>query len=183
MNIESTGIQGAFEVHTRPIGDERGFFYRAFCERELAEVVLGQPIRQINVSRTQESGTVRGFHFQYPPEAEIKLVRCLRGRVWDVALDLRLGSPTFLQWHAVELCSTRANLLVIPQGCAHGFQALEPDSELLYLHTAHYSPDQEGGVRYDDPRLSIPWPLPVAQVSPRDRSHPPLQADFQGIKV
>lgn len=111
------------------------------------------------------------------------MVRCLKGRVWDVALDLRKGSPTFLRWHAQELSAANALMLVIPEGCAHGFQALEPDSELLYLHTASYAPSVEGGVCFNDPALNVPWPLPVVDVSERDRNLPLLDKNFQGITV
>jgi dTDP-4-dehydrorhamnose 3,5-epimerase len=113
----------------------------------------------------------------------MKFVRCLRGRVWDVAVDLRAGSPTFLQWHAVELDPGTARMLVIPEGCAHGFQALEADSELLYLHTAAYAPEAEGGIRYDDPRLDIAWPKPASDLSERDRRHPLLTHDFAGLHL
>ncbi len=118
-----------------------------------------------------------------PPFAEAKWVRCLRGRVFDVAVDLRRGSPTFLSHCAVELSPEAVNALFIPEGCAHGFQVLEPDSELLYLHTAPYTPDHEGGLRWDDPALDIAWPLAVTDISERDRSHPLLDADFRGIAL
>ena len=108
-------------------------------------------------------------------------MRCLAGRVWDVAVDLRAGSPTFLRWHAEELSAGNTRMLVIPEGCAHGFQALEEDSTLLYLHTEFYAPEFEGGVRHDDPRLGIPWPLPPTDISERDRGHPQLTRDFAGI--
>lgn len=143
----------------------------------------GRPILQINHSLTHLPGSVRGLHFQHPPKAEAKWVRCLRGRVWDVAVDLRRGSPTFLAWHAVELDSGRMNALFVPEGCAHGFQVLEPDSEMLYLHTAPYTPGLEGAARWDDPRLAIAWPLAVVDVSDRDRSHPFLDMTFEGIDV
>ncbi|MGT2489673.1 dTDP-4-dehydrorhamnose 3,5-epimerase family protein [Cupriavidus basilensis] len=136
---------------------------------------------QANHSRTCKVGALRGLHFQSPPHAEMKLVRCIRGRVWDVVLDLRAGSPTFLQWHGEELSAANARMLVIPEGCAHGFQVLEPESELLYLHTASYAPEAEGGVRYDDPAFGIRWPSPVAEVSARDVSHPILSTGFSGI--
>ena len=121
------------------------------------------------------------MHFQCGRAAEMKLVRCLRGRVLDVAVDLRAGSPTFLQWVAVELAAETAEMVVIPEGFAHGFQVLEPNSELLYLHTQFYAADSEGGVRHDDPRLGIVWPLPVTDLSARDRSHALLSDDFQGL--
>jgi dTDP-4-dehydrorhamnose 3,5-epimerase len=123
------------------------------------------------------------MHFQKSPYAEMKLVRCLRGRVWDVAVDLRAGSPTFLKWHAEELTPDNARMLVIPEGCAHGFQVLEDNSEILYLHSAPYIPEAEGGVLYDDPRLGIRWPLPVADVSVRDLEHEPIALNFSGIVV
>jgi dTDP-4-dehydrorhamnose 3,5-epimerase len=146
-------------------------------------VVGRRPIVQINHSCTTRVGAIRGLHFQYPPHAEMKLVRCLRGRVWDVAVDLRTGSPTFLRWHAEELSPRNARMLVIPEGCAHGFQVLDPDSELLYLHTASYAPPFDGGVRFDDPRLDIDWPLPLTDLSERDRCHAFLKADFSGLVV
>ncbi|MEJ7745209.1 MAG: dTDP-4-dehydrorhamnose 3,5-epimerase, partial [Luteimonas sp.] len=161
--------------------DTRGAFARMFCEHELAQVLGGRRVVQINHSRTHAVGAVRGLHYQRAPHAEMKLVRCLKGRVWDVAIDLRAGSPTFLQWHGEELTTDNARMLVIAEGCAHGFQVLEPDSELLYLHTATYAPDAEGGVRWDDPRLGIPWPLPVSELSERDRLVPSLTAEFSGI--
>jgi len=123
------------------------------------------------------------MHFQTPPHSEMKFVRCIRGRVWDVAVDLRQGSPTFLRWHAEELSPEPAAMMVIPEGCAHGFQVLEPESELLYLHTAHYERTAEGGVRHDDPRVGIQWPLEVVDLSPRDRAHPLLEATFPGIRI
>ena len=135
---------------------------------------------QINHSRTAAVGTVRGMHFQNPPHAEMKLVRCLKGRVWDVAVDLRAGSPTFLRWHAEVLAADNARMLVVPEGCAHGFQVLEPESELLYLHTANYAPEAEGGVFCEDPRLGIAWPLPVEGLSRRDLSFAPIATNFTG---
>jgi len=125
MKIVATPISGVFEVETTPFVDHRGAFARLYCEHELAEVIGGRRIVQINHSRTEMAGVVRGLHYQHPPHAEMKLVRCLKGRVWDVAVDLRQGSQTFLKWHAVELSPARANMLVIPEGLAHGFQVLE----------------------------------------------------------
>jgi dTDP-4-dehydrorhamnose 3,5-epimerase len=124
---------------------------------------------------------VRGLHFQYHPHAEMKLIRCLRGRVFDVAVDLRKNSPTFLEWHAEELSGENQRMIVIPEGFAHGFQVLETDSELLYLHTATYQKGSEGAVRYNDPLIGIHWPLPVTDVSARDQNHPFLDHSFHGI--
>jgi len=183
MDIVETPIAGLSIVKTTPFQDARGAFARFFCANELAAVLGGRQIVQINHSRTDAAGAVRGLHYQQPPHAEMKLIRCLKGRVWDVAVDLRRGSATFLRWHALELNPGNALMLVIPEGCAHGFQVLEPGSELLYLHTAAYAPAAEGGVRYDDPRLGVAWPLPAADLSARDRQHPLLLEDFQGITL
>lgn len=183
MNILPTPISGVVVVATHPFQDRRGAFYRAFCDQALAPILRGRTIRQVNVSRTESVGAIRGLHFQHPPAAEMKFVRCLRGKVWDVAVDLRQGSPTFLQWHSQELAAENAHMLVIPEGCAHGFQVLEPGSELLYLHTAPYEPKFEGGVRYDDPTVAITWPLTATDISQRDASHPLLSTDFTGIAL
>ena len=183
MNIISTRLPDVVVVETTQSVDHRGVFARLYCARELDAVTGDHPIVQINHSRTTKVGAVRGMHFQRPPHAEMKLVRCLKGRVWDVAVDLRTDSPTFLQWHAEELSPTNARMLVIPEGCAHGFQALEPDSELLYLHTAFYSSEAEGGVSYSDPRFGITWPLPVVDLSQRDMGYSNIAADFSGMTI
>ncbi len=182
MNSVATPIAGVMRIETYPHSDARGAFARFFCEKSLADLLGGRRVVQINHSRSVERGTIRGMHFQHAPYAEVKFVRCLRGRVWDVAVDLRAGSPTFLKWHAEELSSENAHMLVIPEGCAHGFQTLEPDTELLYLHTAAYTPSAEGGVRHDDPVIAIRWPLPATNISPRDEAHAWITADFAGLR-
>ncbi len=181
LKIQNTSIADVYVVETTPLGDHRGIFARCFCEEELAPVLGQKKISQINFSRTMAEGAIRGLHFQYPPHAELKMVRCLRGRVWDVAVDLRNDSPTFLQWHAEELSETNLKMLVIPEGCAHGFQVLAPQSELLYLHTTPYHRPAEGALRYDDPRLAISWPLAVTDLSERDRQHPWIDEHFRGV--
>jgi dTDP-4-dehydrorhamnose 3,5-epimerase len=181
MKITQTALPGVVVVETTPFADHRGAFACLYDERDLAPVIGTRRFVQINHSRTSAVGSVRGLHFQYPPHAEIKLVRCLKGRVWDVAVDLRAGSATFLRWHAEELAPDNARMLVVPEGCAHGFQVLEPESELLYLHTALYVPEAEGGVSCKDPRLGITWPLPVEGLSRRDRGFPPIAPNFSGI--
>ena len=181
MKIIGTPIDGVEIIETTPIADQRGSFARWFCAKKLEPVLKGRSIVQINHSRTAKVGSIRGMHFQKPPHGEMKFVRCIRGKVWDVALDMREGSPTFLNWHAVELTPKNGLLLAIPERCAHGFQVLEPDSELLYLHTAYYEPSSEGGVHFADPLIMIDWPLPPADVSERDSSHPPLTRSFGGI--
>ena len=183
VKLVSTAIAGVFVAQTNAFQDSRGAFVRLYCENELAEAATGRKIQQINHSRTAAVGAVRGMHFQFAPHAETKMVRCLKGRVWDVAVDLREGSPTFLQHYAQELSPLNALMLVIPEGCAHGFQVLEPDSELLYLHTANYTPGVEGGVRFDDPALNLPWPLHITDLSERDKQHPLLNKNFRGITL
>lgn len=181
MKITQTALPGVLVVETMPFADDRGAFASLYNERDLAPVIGARRLMQVNHSRTCAVGTVRGMHFQYPPHAEMKFVRCLKGSVWDVAVDLRAGSPTFLRCHAEELAPGNARMLVVPEGCAHGFQVLEPDSELLYLHTALYVPEAEGGIACYDPRLAITWPLPVAGLSRRDAGFAPLALNFSGI--
>lgn len=183
LTIIDTPLAGLKLVKTEPVGDHRGSFARLFCAAELAPLGLPGPVVQINHSFTAARGAVRGLHFQRPPKAEAKLVRCLRGRVLDVAVDLRAGSPTFGAWHAVELAPEEHLAFYLPRGFAHGFQTLTPDCELLYLHTEYYSPEHEGGLRFDDPALAIPWPLPVADISGRDRSHPLLAEGFAPLET
>ncbi|MDP2847062.1 MAG: dTDP-4-dehydrorhamnose 3,5-epimerase [Humidesulfovibrio sp.] len=183
LTLHATPLAGLMVVETTPVGDARGCFARLFCARELAPLRLPGPIAQVNHSFTAAKGTVRGMHFQRPPKAEAKLIRCLKGRVLDVAVDLRKGSPTFLKWHAVELSPENRLAFYLPQGFAHGFQTLEADCELLYLHTEFYSPEHEGGIRFDDPELGIAWPLPAAEPSARDRAHPLLGPDFAPLET
>lgn len=181
MRLHPTPLPGLQAAEGKPFSDHRGAFARLYCERELAAAVGERRIVQVNLSRTSTVGAVRGLHFQRPPHAEMKLVRCLRGRVWDVMVDLRAGSPTFLHWHAQELSPENGLMMVIPEGFAHGFQTLEADSEMLYLHTAFYTPEAEGGLQCQDPRLAIAWPLPVRDLSARDQNHPLLTPEFSGI--
>lgn len=175
-------LPGLALIETAAFEDHRGFLARLFCASELADLGMGN-IVQINHSLTRAQGAVRGLHFQRPPRAEAKIVRCLQGRVLDVAVDLRAHSPTYLQWHAVELTAGNRLAFFLPRGFAHGFQTLTPDCELLYLHDEFYSPEFEGGLRFDDPALSIPWPLPVADLSARDTSHPLLSAGFAPLEI
>ncbi|KAB7646300.1 dTDP-4-dehydrorhamnose 3,5-epimerase family protein [Polymorphobacter fuscus] len=179
----ATPIEGVFVVERQRLGDSRGFLSRLFCAEELAQVGFTLPVAQINHTLTETSGTLRGLHFQHPPAAEDKLVSCLRGAVFDVAVDLRAGSPTFLHWHGVELSAENNRALMIPQGCAHGFQALVDGTELLYLHSRMYAPSAEGGLNPLDPRLAISWPLPATIMSPRDAGHQLVDAEFTGVST
>jgi dTDP-4-dehydrorhamnose 3,5-epimerase len=176
-----TPLAGLTLIQRKPITYERGLFERFFCQKELQEAGLAKPIVQINRSLTRKKGTVRGMHFQHPPHAETKIVSCLRGEVFDVAVDIRSDSPTFLRWHGVVLSANNNRSLLIPEGFALGFQALSDDCELVYLHTAAHAPHAEGGLSPSDSRIGIKWPLPVAQISDRDRMHPLLGDDFMGI--
>jgi dTDP-4-dehydrorhamnose 3,5-epimerase len=175
-----TPIHGVLELVSKPFMDLRGAFLNAFRVQESAFATAwgDRGIAQVNLSRTEQVGAVRGLHLQAAPHSEAKLVRCLRGRVWDVAVDLRPASPTYGQWHAVELSAESANALLIPEGCAHGFQVLEPASELLYLHSRAWAPEAETGVRFNDPELAITWPIPPLGLSERDLSLPLLKSQL-----
>jgi dTDP-4-dehydrorhamnose 3,5-epimerase len=159
-------------VETEPVRDDRGSFVRLYCERELERIRPGLRFVQVNRSVTLKRGTVRGMHLQRPPGAECKLVRCLRGGVFDVAVDLRPGSPTYLGWYGTELTEDNERSVLVPEGVAHGFQTLTDDAHMLYQHTAFWDRNLESGVRFDDPRVAIDWPLRVTAVSDRDRSLP-----------
>ena len=183
MQIIQTLLSGVAVAKSDPVADNRGVFFRMFCERELAPVMGERRIVQVNHSLTRLAGALRGMHFQYPPHAEAKLVSCLHGEVFDVAVDLRCGSPTFLHWHGVLLSAQNRQSLLIPEGFAHGFQALTGDCELIYLHTAAYHPEAEGALNAGDPRLGIAWPLAITEISERDRNHKLIEHDFQGIAL
>jgi dTDP-4-dehydrorhamnose 3,5-epimerase len=183
--FHTTPLAGLYEIDTEPHADGRGSFTRLYCEQTceqtLGEVAPGARVVQVNHSVSRQRGTLRGLHFQHAPAADGKLVRCLRGRVFDVAVDLRHGSPTFARWHALELAGEGTRGLWVPPGFAHGFQTLADDTELLYLHTAAHSPAHEAGLRFDDAQLAIPWPLTPTQLSPRDLALPFLTPQFQGV--
>lgn len=176
-------LAGLKLVERQRLGDSRGFLSRLFCAEGLANAGWHQPIAQINHSYTSMQGTVRGMHFQHPPHAEMKLVSCIRGEVWDVAVDVRAGSPTFLQWHAERLSRDNGRALLIPEGYAHGFQALTQDVELLYCHSAAYRPSAEAALNPTDARLAIAWPLEITELSARDAGHPLIEAGFEGVHL
>lgn len=176
FEIRNTPLAGLHLVQRKPIRDSRGYFERLFCADELRELTSDKPIAQINHSHTHALGALRGLHFQHPPHAEIKLISCLRGEVFDVAVDLRPESPTYLQWQAEILSEQNHTMLVIPAGFAHGFQTLTKDCEMLYLHTTAYHPEAEAGIHPLDPKLKIPWPLPPTELSPRDANLPVISS-------
>ncbi len=181
LDIQPTPLAGLSVVQRRRKDDARGFFSRVFCADELAGAGIRFDVAQVNHTSTAVRGSVRGLHFQHPPHAEDKLVSCLRGEVFDVAVDLRRGSPTFLHWHAQILTPRNMASLLIPKGFAHGFQTLCDDCEMLYLHSAPFASAAEGGLPPADPRIGIAWPLAVSGLSPRDAAHPPVDSHFTGI--
>ena len=178
-----TPIAGLHRIDRKLITDNRGFFSRFFCADEFKQIGLEQPIAQMNHTLTRQKGSIRGMHFHYQPHAETKIVSCIQGEVFDVAVDIRKNSPTFLQWHAELLSAENKSSLYIPAGFAHGFQALTDDCELIYLHTGFYTPDKEGALNTLDSMLAIDWPFEVAEISDRDRNHPMLDSQFEGVVV
>jgi len=183
MKTSALPLNDAWMIETNLFRDERGQFARLFCQNELATIQPEISIKQINHSLTVQKGAVRGLHFQRQPMAEDKLIRCLRGSIFDIMVDLRKDSETFLHWHSEILSRENMKMLYIPKGFAHGFQTLEPNCELLYLHTEFYSSRDEGGLRYDDSRIGVQWPLPVTELSKRDKSHTLISDDFRGITL
>lgn len=183
FNIIDTPIPGLNSIQRKPIGDRRGFLERLFCADELRALLSGNAVVQINHTFTIKLGTVRGMHFQHPPYAEIKFVSCLRGAIFDVAVDLRSGSRAFLQWHGEILSDENHKTLVIPAGFAHGFQTLTENCEMLYFHTAPYQPNAEGGLNPHEPKLAIKWPIAIVEMSARDIARPFLKDDFAGLVV
>jgi dTDP-4-dehydrorhamnose 3,5-epimerase len=174
MEFEATPIEGVHVVRPRKLVDERGFFARVSCEQELADQGLVGRFVQANTGVSARRGTLRGLHLQRPPHEEAKLVRCTRGRVWDVAVDLRPGSPTRTRWFGLELDADEHTMLYVPPGCAHGYLTLTDGAEVLYLTSAAYAPEAATGRRWDDPAFGIEWPAAVEVVSEQDRSWPLL---------
>lgn len=185
MRFLPTPLPGCLVVEMEPRGDERGFFARLFCEREAAAAGIETRIAQINNSLSAKRGTLRGLHWQLPPHAETKIVRCLRGAVCDLAVDLRPDSPTFGQHHWAELSADNRRMMVVPRGCAHGVLSLVDDAEILYTVSAAYQPAAERGLRWDDPQLAIRWPIVPQEVSDKDRRWPdfdPASPDLEALR-
>ena len=182
MRFHPASIKGLWVIELEPFADNRGRFSRLFCKKELAQIGLQDEIVQVNHSVTLNRGALRGLHFQKPPYGEDKIIRCLRGEVFDVAVDLRKGSDTYLQWFGARLTPENNKAMYLPKGFAHGFQTLQMGSELLYFHTQFYTPEYEAGFRYDDPAIRIEWPEPVSEISDKDASLPYVREDFMGIQ-
>lgn len=183
MKFNSTKISGCFEIDLKMIQDQRGEFARVFCQREFAEVDVDFKVAQSNFSKTIKTGSVRGLHYQVAPHAESKLVRVDRGSIFDVCVDLRAGSSTFGQWHGAKLSAANRKMLLIPKGCAHGFQTLEDNCEMVYLHDEFYTPDCDRTAHHQDPLFKIQWPLPISVVSEKDQGAPYFSKDFKGIQL
>jgi dTDP-4-dehydrorhamnose 3,5-epimerase len=171
MIFTETPLPGAYLIDLEKRGDDRGFFARAFCANELAARGLAARFVQVNDSLTAQKGTLRGMHYQLAPKAETKLVRCIRGRLYDAILDLREGSPTFGRSFGAELSADNRRMMYVPKGFAHGFVTLEDDTEAFYFVDEFYAPERERGIRWDDPRFAIEWPLRPVVLSDKDRSH------------
>ena len=183
FDIKDTPLQGLKIINRKPLGDNRGYLERLFCQNDLTDILKGQTIAQINHTLTEKIGTLRGMHFQLPPYAETKFVQCLKGEVYDVAVDVRTDSPTFLSYHAEILSAANHKTFLIPKGFAHGFQALTEDCEMLYFHTSPYTSNAEAALNALDPKLAIQWPLKVTEQSTRDKEHPMIKTDYKGVQV
>lgn len=179
----TTPIRDLHLLQRKPLGDKRGYLQRLFCSDDLKELGWLEPIAQINHTYTALKGSVRGLHLQLSPNAEMKLISCMKGEVWDVAVDLRAGSSSFLCWHAVLLSQENHRSLLIPPGFAHGFQTMSDEVEMLYCHSKPYAPDCEMGVNPFDPRLAINWPLTLTEISEKDQAWPMLNTGFQGVFI
>ncbi|MCA0406435.1 MAG: dTDP-4-dehydrorhamnose 3,5-epimerase [Proteobacteria bacterium] len=181
FTVDNLPLSGLKRVTRQRLGDARGFLTRLFCADELKAAGWDKPIAQINHTFTEAPGTARGLHFQHPPHAEMKLVSCIGGEVFDVAVDLRKGSPTFLKWHGEVLSAENGVALLIPEGFAHGFVTLSNDVEMLYCHSMPYAPEAEGGLNLHDPRIGIRWPREILALSARDAAHPMVGPEFEGV--
>lgn len=182
MIFTETPLKGAYIIETKPFTDDRGLFARTFCKNEFQQIGHTKEFVQFNHSVTTHKGSIRGMHYQLPPFSEIKLIRCIRGKVLDVIIDIRQGSPTFLKHFGIELSEENHLSLYIPEGFAHGFQTLEDNAQLIYHHTSFYQPGYEGGIRFSDPAVGINWPLQVTRTSEKDSNYEFLN-NFNGIKL
>jgi dTDP-4-dehydrorhamnose 3,5-epimerase len=176
-----TSLAGSYIIEPNIFEDNRGWFARFYCKNEFKEIGHDKEWVQLNHSVTNKKGAIRGMHYQVQPYQEIKMVKCVAGAVYDVVIDLRKESPTFLKWFGTELSAGNRRMLYIPEGFAHGFQCLEDNCELIYHHSEYYTPVAEAGLKYNDPMVNIKWPLPVAMLSQRDESYFLLDDNFKGI--
>ncbi|MGE5522714.1 MAG: dTDP-4-dehydrorhamnose 3,5-epimerase [Rhodospirillaceae bacterium] len=182
MKFNKTPLHGAYTIELEKRGDDRGFFARLFCEKEFADAGLVNHFVQINNSLSSSKGTLRGMHYQLPPAAEVKVVRCVKGALFDVIVDLRPDSPTFRRAFGAELTAENRRMMYVPRGFAHGFVTLTDNVEAFYLVSAFYSPENERGLRFNDPAVEIEWPIEPVEISDKDRKWPDLNADFHGLE-
>ncbi len=181
MIFTAAPLAGTYLVDLTAFSDSRGWFARTYCKNEFSQIGHHKEWVQLNHSFTRQAGALRGMHYQLPPFAEIKMVRCIAGAVFDVVVDIRKHSATFLQWFGTSLSAENKKMIYIPEGFAHGFQTLTENCELLYHHTEFYTPGAEAGIRYNDEKVNIQWPLAPTDISDRDREHPLLDDQFEGI--
>lgn len=182
MNFSELKIPGAYRITLEKKEDERGFFARQYCEREFADHGLNTNWVQMNLSHSVQKGTLRGMHFQRPPDAEVKMVKCVSGQIFDVMVDLRRGSDTFGQWYGEELSAQNHRMFYIPKGVAHGFQVCSDGCEMIYWHSEFYEPNSEGGINPLDESIGINWPLGITEISNRDKKLPRLE-DLDPITI
>ena len=183
MEFIETPLEGLFLIRHKIFEDDRGLFARTFCKDEFSKIGFDKEFLQFNHSFNINRGTLRGMHFQAPPFSETKLIRCVQGKVYDVAVDLRRNSPTFLQHYGIELSSENLYSILIPEGFAHGFQTVEDNSALIYHHTQKYTPLADAGIRYNDKKLGINWPLMAINVSEKDKTYPLINNQFNGLEL
>lgn len=183
MILSPTPLHGAYIIDQSPLKDDRGFFARTWCKELAKEAGLQPEIVQCNMSYNRSKGTVRGLHFQYPPFAEVKWVRCTKGALFDVIVDLRKDSPTYGSWFGIELTQSNYRSLYVPQGFAHGFQTLEDDTEMFYQLSQSYHPEAAGQLLWNDPTIQIQWPLPVSAISEKDKHSPLLSPDLHQVSL
>lgn len=172
LKFTPTSIDRALLIQSQPLADERGYFARVWCQQEFAELGLNTDLVQCNLSHNHQRGTLRGMHYQRAPFEEAKVVRCTQGSIYDVIIDLRSDSPSFMHWQAFELSADNQQMLYIPEGCAHGFQTLTDSAQVFYQMSQPYHPEYASGVRWNDPAWDIEWPLPVSRISHQDQTHP-----------
>jgi dTDP-4-dehydrorhamnose 3,5-epimerase len=183
LNFSETEIEGCYLAQPARVADDRGWFQRLFDEGAFKEIGFSERIVQVNQANNSRRGTLRGLHYQVPPHAETKIIYCVSGKLWDVAVDLRKNSRTFLKWTAVELSSDDPKIFMIAKGCAHGYVTLQDNTGVIYFHSEIYSPEHERGINYLDPVLNIAWKEAIGTVSDRDQNLPSLKKDFEGISI
>lgn len=183
MIFKKTDLTDFFIIIPEPFRDYRGYFGRIFCKRDFKEIGLDKEMVQINLSLNKKKSPLRGMHFQCPPKTEIKIIQHIKGSVFDVAVDLRKNSSTFLKWHGEILSEDNLKMIFIPEGFADGFQSLSDNTQFLYLHTEFYSSEHESGISYNDPRLNNKWPLEISLISEIDKNHTLIDEGFEGLEI